>query len=56
MVVSSTTIDPGKSGQVMIAPSMHEGMDGPHLFEITVETDSPITPVQKLYLRANWAK
>lgn len=31
---------------------MHEGMGGPHLFEITVETDSPVRPVHKLYLRA----
>jgi len=40
----------------MIAPLMHEGMDGPHLFEITIETNSPVKPVQKLYLRANWAR
>ncbi len=49
-------MDPGKSGEVVIAPVMHEGMDGPHRFEITVETDSPTKPVQKLYLSANWAK
>lgn len=33
---------------------MHEGMAGPHLFEITVETDSPVKPVYKLYMRAVW--
>ncbi len=31
---------------------MHEGMDGAHLFEITLQTDSPIKPVHKLYYRA----
>ncbi|MHB0869823.1 MAG: hypothetical protein ACYC66_10520 [Chloroflexota bacterium] len=36
----------------MLGASMHEGMGGAHLFEITVETDSPTKPVQKLYYRA----
>ncbi len=31
---------------------MHAGMDGAHLFEITVETDSPLKPVYKLTYRA----
>ena len=31
---------------------MGAGMDGPHLFEITVQTDSPIKPVYKLSYRA----
>ena len=31
---------------------MHAGMDGAHLFEITVQTDSPIKPVYKLSYRA----
>ncbi len=35
---------------------MHEGMGGPHLFEITVESDSPITPSKKLYFRAFWGE
>lgn len=54
--MSVTTLAPGKRAEVMIAPSMHEGMDGPHLFEVTIETDSTTRPVQKLYLRANWKK
>jgi len=40
----------------VIAPLMHDGMDGQHLFEVTIKTDSPVKPVYKLYLRANWAK
>ena len=39
-----------------IAPVMHEGMDGQHVFEVTVETDSSVKPVYHLYLRANWVK
>lgn len=31
---------------------MSAGMGGPHLFEITVQSDSPAKPVQKLYFRA----
>ncbi len=31
---------------------MHAGMGGPHLFEITVENDSPTKPVVTLYYRA----
>ncbi len=37
-----------------MAPVMHAGMDGPHLFEITVETDSPVQPTYKLLYRAFW--
>lgn len=33
---------------------MHQGMEGPHLFEITVETDSPVKPVVTLQMRALW--
>ncbi len=33
---------------------MHEGMDGQHQFEITVETDSSVKPVYKLQYRAFW--
>lgn len=40
---------------MLINSVMHEGMAGPHLFEITLETDSPVKPVNKLYLRALWA-
>jgi hypothetical protein len=51
-VVGTTTIGPGQSSYVLIEAGMHEGMGGPHLFEITLETDSPVTPVHKLYYRA----
>lgn len=40
----------------MIVPLMRDGMDGPHLFQVTIETDSSVKPAYKLYLRANWVK
>jgi hypothetical protein len=36
----------------LIEAGMHEGMGGAHLFEVTLETDSPVRPVHKLYYRA----
>jgi len=31
---------------------MMEGMGGPHLFEISVRTDDPVEPLQKLQVKA----
>ncbi len=45
-------MQPGQTSYLLIEATMHEGMGGPHLFEITVETDSPVKPVQKLSYRA----
>ncbi|MBI2908523.1 MAG: hypothetical protein HYX92_12835 [Chloroflexi bacterium] len=39
----------------MYSASMHEGMEGPHLFEITVKTNDPANAEKKLLVRANWA-
>ncbi len=33
---------------------MHEGMDGPHLFEMAVKPNDASEPVQKLYVRADF--
>jgi hypothetical protein len=33
---------------------MHEGMDGPHLFEMTVSSNDASEPLQKLYVRADF--
>jgi hypothetical protein len=33
---------------------MHEGMEGPHLFEVTVKSNDPSEPVRKLYVRGNF--
>lgn len=34
--MGSTTIDPGGETTVSVSMIMHTGMDGPHLFRITV--------------------
>ena len=33
---------------------MHEGMDGPHLFEVPVQTNDPKQPEVKLQVASNW--
>lgn len=50
--MGATTLEPGQKSFVGIAPSMHADMGGAHLFEITVETDSPTKTVYKLSYRA----
>jgi len=34
--VGATTIEPGKETTVTVSMMMHSGMDGPHLFRVTV--------------------
>jgi len=31
---------------------MHQGMGGPHLFEMTVRSNDPLEPLRKLYVKA----
>jgi hypothetical protein len=50
--VGSTTIKPGETTTLSFTTHMMEGMGGPHLFEITVPTNDPVEPVQKLQVRA----
>jgi hypothetical protein len=33
---------------------MHEGMEGPHLFEMTITSNDAAQPVQKLYVRGDF--
>lgn len=33
---------------------MHEGMDGPHRFEVTVRTNDPQQPELILVAKSNW--
>lgn len=33
---------------------MHEGMDGPHLFEVTVRTNDPQKPELVLTAKSDW--
>ncbi len=35
---------------------MHEGMDGPHLFEVPVQTNDPKQQLVKLEIKSNWVK
>ncbi len=35
---------------------MHEGMDGPHLFEVPVTTNDPTNLLVKLDVASNWVK
>ncbi len=52
MLVGATSLKPGEATFLMLEPVMHEGMGGQHLFEITVQTDSPTRPVHRLRYRA----
>ncbi len=47
-------MEPGQTSYVLVEAAMSQSMGGPHLFEITVETDSPVKPVHKLYYRARF--
>jgi len=33
---------------------MHEGMDGPHLFEIPLKSNDAAAPLKKLQVASNW--
>jgi len=50
--VGSTTIRPGGKTTLSFETHMMEGMDGPHLFEISVPTNDPVQPVQNLQVKA----
>jgi len=50
--VGSTTVKPGEKTTLSFTTHMMKGMDGPHLFEITVPTNDPVEPVQKLQVKA----
>jgi hypothetical protein len=50
--VGSTTVKPGESTTLSFTTHMMEGMGGPHLFEITVLTNDPAEPLQKLRVKA----
>jgi len=46
------TLEPGESSEISFETHMGVGMDGPHLFEISVSSDDAVEPVQKLYVEA----
>jgi hypothetical protein len=35
---------------------MHEGMGGPHLFEIAIKTNDRAQPEKRVYIASNWGK
>ncbi|MBI4299847.1 MAG: hypothetical protein HY677_01835 [Chloroflexi bacterium] len=52
--MSSTTIKPGRSATLTAPFTMHEGMGGPHTFEIHVFSDDTRQPEKKLYVKAEF--
>ncbi len=46
------TIEPTEDSEISFQTHMMAGMDGAHLFEISVHSDDAIAPVQKLYVKA----
>ncbi len=46
------TIEPSEDSEISFQTHMMKGMDGAHLFEISVYSDDAIAPVQKLYVKA----
>jgi hypothetical protein len=54
LVVGSTTLRPGQSTILYTEFMMHAGMDGKHLFEVTVKSNDPQQREKKLYIASNW--
>jgi hypothetical protein len=50
--IVGTTIQPGERTTLSYPYIMHAGMGGPHDFEITLRTDSPVTPTVILHVKA----
>jgi len=48
------TIEPSEGSEISFQTHMMEGMDGPHLFEITVHSDDPVEPTKKLLVAADF--
>jgi hypothetical protein len=51
--VSSTTLEPGEEGTLLIGEEPHHGA-GWHEFEIIVESNDPVEPAKKLYLSVDF--
>ncbi len=48
------TLKPGESSTLRVTFTMHEGMGGPHLFEIRVKSNDPVEPEKLLIVKSNW--
>jgi len=44
--VGSTTLQPGASTTISASFTMHDGMGGPHQFDLVVNTNDPVEPAQ----------
>jgi hypothetical protein len=41
---------------MFIETAMHEGMEGPHLFVITIASNDPTTPQKQVQVKADFGK
>ncbi len=53
-MVRDTTIAPGASSLVAATFSMHQGMGGPHHFDIVFKSNDPVEPEKVLTVKAEW--
>lgn len=52
--MSSTTIKPGETATLTVSMHMGKGMGGPHLFQVTVNSNDPAPAVNKVDVRADF--
>ena len=52
--MGSTTVQPGGSTTISISFSMHDGMGGPHHFDLVVDTSDPVEPQQTVSVLAEY--
>jgi len=52
--ISNMRLKPGEETTVHVQFSMHEGMGGPHLFNIHLESNDPAQAEKLLTIRSNW--
>jgi len=45
---------PGEETEVSTEFTMHQGMGGPHLFVIHLNTNDPVEAKRELRIRSNW--
>jgi len=47
-------LQPGQETEVSTEFTMHEGMGGPHLFEVRLRTNDVVQPDRVLKIRSLW--
>lgn len=52
--IGQTVLGPGEATTLYTDIVMHEGMGGPHLFEIPLTTNDPNQILKKLYIVSDW--